>query len=136
MPTNDTLQVQIIPTTDPDMMKDHELNPRGYNIYADRSIYLPPGKSIEYHNLHISITPPIDTYIAVLKADGPEHDDWQIHGNRLGVDSTGEAMLALRNKQDVGTPIKEHTLLAQLVIVPIRATTEEINEPIEVVEDR
>ena len=136
MPTNDTLQIQVIPNTDPNMMKNHEINPRGYNIYADRSIYLPAGKSIEYYNLNISITPPIDTRIVALKGEGPEHEDWKLHGDRLGIDSTGEAMLALRNKQDAGTPIREGTLVAQLVIVPIQTPTDKHDDPTEMGEDR
>ena len=122
MPVNDTLQLQVLPEADRKTTKLRDDNPRGYNIYADRSIYLTPGKSNIYYNLSLSLTPPIDTRMVVLKGEGPEHENWKLYGNHLGIDSTGEAMLALANKRETGTLIKEGTLLAQLIIEPITKT--------------
>ena len=105
-------------------MRDDDNNTRGYNIYADRTIYL-PGDSAAYLNLGICITPPVNTRIIVMKGDGPEHEHWKPHSKKLGIDSTGEAMVALRNKRSIGTVIEENAILAQIIIASILGSINE-----------
>ena len=117
MPTNDLFQVQILASSVWEPPKRKTDTCPGYEVMASHYVELPPDK-VTNVNLGMSFSPPSGTSIIILPATGSLSSKWSLSGKCLKSNSTGEALVAVKNNSRDTTFIASGDILGQVVLLP------------------
>ena len=117
MPVNDSFQVQILASSVWDPPKRRTDDCPGYEVLAAHYVELPPGK-VTNVNLGMSFSPPIGTTIIILPATGSLASKWSLYGRTLKSNSTGEALVAVKNSGSSTVLVATGDVLGQVVLLP------------------
>ena len=117
MPTNDLFQVQILASSVWEPPKRKTSACPGYEVMASHYVELLPGK-VTNVNLGMSFSPPIGTTIVILPATGSLTSKWSLSGRSLKSNSTGEALVAVKNNSKDTAFIASGDILGQVVLLP------------------
>ena len=117
MPVNDTFQVQILASSVWDPPKRATGNCPGYEVKAAQKVVLTTGK-VTNVNLGMSFSLPCGTSIVILPATGSLASKWSLYGRTLKSNSTGEALVAVKNNSSLDVVILAGEVLGQVVVLP------------------
>ena len=117
MPTNDLFQVQILASSVWEPPKRKTDTCPGYEVMASHYVELPPDK-VTNVNLGMSFSPPTGTSIIILPATGSLTSKWSLSGKCLKSNSTGEALVAVKNNSRDTTFLASGDILGQVVLLP------------------